>query len=89
MGEAAATSFPKDQIKVLLLENVHDLVEIVLDDDGAVRVGGFAHALLAQHFFELLRIAGVIGDGGRRIFELVAGEDANHRFVRTDHLFVE
>ena len=34
MGEAAATSFPKDQIKVLLLENVAKTALEIFDAEG-------------------------------------------------------
>ena len=64
------------------LNRLDDLVEIVVDRHGAVGEGGPAHAAAAQHLVELLLVGRVIGDRGRGVLELMAGEDADDALAR-------
>ena len=65
-----------------------DLVEIVGHLRGAVGVGGAADAAGAEDFLEGFLIRGVIGHGGGRILQGVAGEDADDAVVGDDDAFL-
>ena len=44
-------------------------------------------AAAAEHLIELLLVRRMVGDGGRGVLELMAGEDADHPLVAADHPF--
>src|SRR6185437_7196988 len=69
------------------LDRLDDLGQIVRDGDGAVGEGGALHAAAAEHFVELVLVGRVIGDRGGRIFELMAGQNADYALVGADHPF--
>ena len=54
-----------------------DVVEVVGDDDRPIGEPGAADAPAAEHLLEVLLVGAVIGDRGRRVLELVAGQDAD------------
>ena len=62
-----------------------DVVEVVGDDDRPVGETRSPDAPAAQHLVELSLVGAVIGDGGRRVLELVAGQDADDAVRRGDH----
>ena len=66
------------------LDRLDDFVEIVRHGHGAVGEGGAADAAAAEHFVELLLVGRMIGHGGRGVFQLVAGEDADDALVGPD-----
>src|SRR5262249_27926998 len=65
-------------------DDVDDFSQVVLHDDGAVGVGRRVHPLFAELFFELVGVGRVIGDGCRRVFQLMPGENANHAVAGGD-----
>src|SRR5580765_390924 len=66
------------------LDGADDLVEVVADLDGAVGEAGAAHAALAQHLVERLRVRAMVCDRGRRVFQLVTGQDTHHALAWFD-----
>ena len=87
-GSASSTANP--------IQQCHDRLELVFDDDGAVGGGGLGDSGFAEHRGvgvvlggcgggETAGIDGVVRDGGGRVFELVAGEDADDSVAGGDH----
>src|SRR5436309_15568597 len=70
------------------LNRLDDLVQVVGHLNGAVGESGSANAALAQDFVEGLLVGAVIGDSGGRVFELMAGQDADDALARLDHAFL-
>ena len=65
-------------------DGADDVVEVIRHDDRAVGEAGAADAPAAEDAVELVLIGRVVGDGGRRVLQLVAGEDADDAIARGD-----
>ena len=86
----------KAELQTEAIQQRHDRLELIFDDDGAVGGGGLGDSGFAKHGGvgvvlggcgggETRGIDGVVRDGGGRVFELVAGEDADDSVAGGDH----
>ena len=69
-------------ISTIQFDRPNDFFEIVFDLHGPIGERGPVDAAAAEHAVEFILIVRVIGDGGGRIFELMAGEDAHDALAR-------
>src|SRR5439155_8092172 len=70
------------------LDRLDDLAQVIRHSDSPVGEAGAADAAAAEDFVELLLVGGVIGDSRGRVFELMAGEDADDALVGADHALI-
>jgi hypothetical protein len=61
-----------------------DLIQIILHLHRPVRERRPADAALAEDAVEFFLVGGVVGDGGRRVLQLMAGENADDPVARGD-----
>ena len=70
------------------LNRADDFFEIVLDLNSAVGKLGAGDAAAAEYVIEFVLIVRMVRDGGRRVFQLVASEDAHDALVWRDDAFL-
>lgn len=61
-----------------------DRVDLIGDGDGSIGIGCAGDTAAAEDFVEFLLIGGVIGDRRCRVFELMAGQNANDAILHPD-----
>ena len=77
------------RVRSSVAKDVENLVDIVVDDDGGVRVSGRFDPVNAEVVAEELLIVAMIGDRRVRVFELVPREDADDAFVAADDALLD
>ena len=66
------------------LDRLNDCVDFVGDSDGSIGKGGSGNTAASENFVELFLVGGVISNGSSRVFELMAGQNANDAVVHAD-----